>query len=166
MRERKRFWIIVAAIVAGEVLAAIVWRCCFFPEREVSNLYQRYCHTPGIEASFVKGFRINDTLAIDATLLHATDSASWATLKTDFEIPELPPDFQQLVDNGNEMILTKKIPKSPPPPTTAYPNDHLAVSSLNWTITVFHISNDAEKHAIVFHNLEDNERQFTKDNCK
>ncbi len=70
MRERKRFWIIVAAIVAAEVLAAIVWRCCFFPEREVSDLYQRYCHTPGIEASFVKGFRINDTLAIDATLLH------------------------------------------------------------------------------------------------
>ena len=146
-------------LVAAILLMVRLWSQTLRDD-QCSPLYQRYCHTPGIEASFVKGFRINDTLAIDATLLHATDSASWARLKTDFEIPELPPDFQQLVDNGNELILTKKIPKSPPPPPTAYPNDLLAVSSLNWKITVFHISNDAEKHAIVFHNLEDNERQI------
>ena len=108
----KRYWILT---LIGLVLClGVAWAMKSMPrllsDEECSPLYQRYCHTPGIEASFVKGFRINDTLAIDATLLHATDSASWARLKTDFEIPELPPDFQQLVDNGNELILTKKIP--------------------------------------------------------
>ncbi len=60
--------------IAGVVLvAAILLMVRLWPQTlrddECSPLYQRYCHTPGIEASFVKGFRINDTLAIDATLL-------------------------------------------------------------------------------------------------
>ena len=84
--KKRRFWLIVAAIVAAEVLAAVVWRCYLYPEREVSDLYLRYAEDPGVEASYVKGFRINDTLAIDATLLHATDSAGWERLLNDFHL--------------------------------------------------------------------------------
>ena len=84
--KKRRFWLIVAAIVAAEVLAAVVWRCYLYPEREVSDLYLRYAEDPGVEASYVKGFRINDTLAIDATLLHATDSANWERLLNDFHL--------------------------------------------------------------------------------
>ena len=134
------------------------------PDKACSPLYQRYCHTPGVEASFVKGFRINDTLAIDATLLRATDSASWATLKTDFSIPDLPPDFQQDIDSGIDLISTKLIPKSPPPPPDIFPNDVLVISSLNRTVTVFHVSSKDEWRAIMYHNLEYTVRQCTKDN--
>ena len=84
----KRFWTFT---ICGLLLAVAIplltayWPRILLPS-QCSPLYQRYCHTPGIEASYVKGFRINDTLAIDATLLHATDSASWEQLLNDFHL--------------------------------------------------------------------------------
>ena len=76
----------MTAIVAAEVLAAVVWRCYLYPEREVSDLYLRYAEDPGVEASYVKGFRINDTLFVDATLLQAKDSTGWERLLNDFHL--------------------------------------------------------------------------------
>ena len=72
-------------LVVASLLMARFWPHTLRDD-QCSPLYQRYCHTPGIEASYVKGFRINDTLAIDATLLHATDSASWERLVNDFHL--------------------------------------------------------------------------------
>lgn len=84
----KRFWTFT---ICGLLLAvAIPLLTAYWPRilqpRQCSPLYQRYYNVPGIEASYVKGFRINDTLAIDATLLHATDSASWERLLNDFHL--------------------------------------------------------------------------------
>ena len=84
----RRFWLFT---ICGLLLAvAIPLLAAYCPRillpSQCSPLYQRYCYTPGIEASYVKGFRINDTLFVDATLLHATDSASWATLLNDFHL--------------------------------------------------------------------------------
>ena len=116
--KKRRFWLVVTAIVAAEVLAAVVWRCCLFPEREVSDLYQRYCHVPGIEASYVKGFRINDTLAIDATLLHATDSASWERLVEDFGLME---SVRVIPDKPS--IIVRRVSKENPYQRVHAPNE-------------------------------------------
>ena len=159
MRDRKRFWIIVAAIVAAEVLAAIVWRCCFFPEREVSDLYQRYCHTPGIEASFVKGFRINDTLAIDATLLHATDSASWEQLREELRIPEPNPMAVEYIKKGKDIILTYLTKKGG---ASKYDmdkenlnnNDVVGVSYINQSISIYHTCSKEQRTAIINYNYD------------
>ena len=85
MRSRL-YWLIVAVSLVGVMLLAVAWQNWTNPVQEVSDLYLRYADDPDIEASFVKGFRINDTLAIDATLLRATDSAGWERLKEDFNL--------------------------------------------------------------------------------
>lgn len=164
MRERKRFWIIVAAIVAAEVLAAIVWRCCFFPEREVSDLYQRYCYTPGIEASFVKGFRINDTLAIDATLLHATDSASWERLREELNLPKPNTIAAEFIKKGEDIILTYLTKKGG---ASKYDldkenlnnNDIVGVSYLTQSIAIYHLSSWEQKIAVLHYNYEKSTQQ-------
>ena len=84
----KRSWIL---FIVGLILATVVpWGLKSLPrplrDSECSPLYQRYYNVPGIEASYVKGFQVNDTLAIDATLLHATDSAGWERLLNDFHL--------------------------------------------------------------------------------
>ena len=84
----KRSWIL---FIVGLILATVVsWCLKSLPrplrDSECSPLYQRYADDPDIEASFVKGFRVNDTLTIDATLLRATDSAGWQRLVDDFHL--------------------------------------------------------------------------------
>ena len=85
MRSRL-YWLIVAVLLVGVMLLAVAWQNWTNPVQEVSDLYLRYADDPGVEASFVKGSRINDTLAIDATLLRAKDSAGWERLVEDFHL--------------------------------------------------------------------------------
>ena len=69
------------------VVAAVRY---LFPLRQVSPLYLRYEHVPGIAASYVHGFRINDTLRVDVTLLEATTDSGWAEIERAFAVAELP----------------------------------------------------------------------------
>ncbi|MBR4505919.1 MAG: hypothetical protein IKP21_04005, partial [Bacteroidales bacterium] len=81
-RERARFWgafaVAVVLALAG-ITAAARWHR-LFPTGEVSELYRAYMDTPGVDATFIRGFQVNDTVSVDVTLLQATDSAGWATL--------------------------------------------------------------------------------------
>ena len=179
--NKKRFWLIVAilALVEAAILClALQWKY-IFPSKEVSELYTRYENVDGVDVSFIKDYKVNDTVFVDVTLLEATDSMGWATLKKDFEIPNPSPDFQQHIDRGKDLIYTKKIPKvtvadslkrsypnvfllsreddslhsSRGAENVTYGNDLLAISHLNHIIIVFHTQNDDEAHAVIYRNL-------------
>lgn len=155
--NKKRFWLIIALLALVEALVcyiAIQWKY-IFPSNEVSEIYARYEKVEGINVSFVKDYKVNDTVFVDITLLEATDSVGWVTLKKDFDIPNPSPDFQQRIDTGKNLIYTKKAPKSTITDTSqnSYPNDWLAISHLNHIIIVFHTQNDDEAHAVIYRNL-------------
>ena len=161
--NKKRFWLIVAilAIVEAVILfVALQWKY-IFPSREVSEIYARYEKVEGIDVSFVKDYKVNDTVFVDVTLLEATDSMGWVTLKKDFEIPNPSPDVQQFIDNGEDLIFVKVIPKSTTTDTilTPYPNDVLAISHLKRTLTVFHIKNKEELNAVRHYNYDKSTNQ-------
>lgn len=82
------------------VVAAVKYWSRLFPSSETSVLYARYEHAPGIEADFVKQMKFDNGECVDVTLLHATDSASWARLKHDLHIVE--PPFEALRRLGVE----------------------------------------------------------------
>ncbi len=156
--NKKRFWLIVAilAIVEAVILClALQWKY-IFPSKEVSELYTHYENVDGVAASFIKDYKVNDTVFVDVTLLEAIDSMGWATLKKDFEIPNPSPDFQQRIDSGKDLIYTKKAPKSTITDTSqnSYPNDWLAISHLKRTLTVFHIKNKEELNAVIHYNFD------------
>lgn len=156
--NKKRFWLIIAILALVEALVcyiAIQWKY-IFPSNEVSEIYARYEKVEGIDVSFVKDYKVNDTVYVDVTLLEATDSVGWATLKKDFEVPNPPPVAHQCIDNGEDLIGVKLIPKSTTTDTilTPYPNDVLAFSHLKRSLIVFHTKNNDEVHAVIFHNFE------------
>ena len=89
--------LVVIAVVGG--MLAVRYLPGIVPESQCSEVYRRYAHVPGVEAAFVKGFPINDTLGVDVTLLRAADSAGWDFLVNAFNIPK------------ESIELAKKIPE-------------------------------------------------------
>lgn len=92
----KRFWIVAACLLVLEAVGlgvAMNWQR-LFPPREVSELYKRYAGCEGLEVSFVKGLRLNDSTHVDVTLLVARDDSAWAALSREFDL--MPPTPQML----------------------------------------------------------------------
>ena len=158
-------WVGVALLI--ELAAIMLWKrwYWFFPTHAVSEVYSRYAGTDGLNVVFLKDFQVNDTLFLDVTLLEAKDSAGWATLKRDFEIQDPPPVIQQLIDNGNDLIGTKKIPRQQDlsqQDTSGITYDVAAISHLMHTISIFHTKDLSERRAAMDHNFEYNEQQTSK----
>lgn len=115
-KKTRTFWTVVALILVMEVATVLVVRYWYdiFPPRDVGVLYKHYEDNEHIDASFIKGYRINDTLRLNVTVLVARDSIGFSQLLNDFHIdtPEqhrmfldsiyrannlpIPPDFRTL----------------------------------------------------------------------
>lgn len=158
MRPKPKQFLLPAIIFLAIVLVALAVRLWprTVPFDQCSDLYKQYANVEGIDATFIKDYKANDTVFVDVTLLEATDSVSWTTLKKDFEVPDPSPDLQQFIDSGEDLIYVKLIPKTTASDTilNPYPNDVLAISPLNRTLTIFHIANAEEKHAVLHHNYK------------
>lgn len=150
--------ILPAIIFLAIVLVALAVRLWprTVPFDQCSDVYKRYAAVDGVVATFIKDYKVNDTVFVDVTQLEATDSVGWVTLKKDFDIVDITPELQQFIDNGENLIFTKLIPKSSFSDTTfcPYKDDLLAISFLTKTLTVFHIKNEIEKHAVKYNNFE------------
>ena len=161
MRQKKLILpsIIFLAIIFV-ALAVRLWPRTI-PFDQCSDLYKQYANVEGIDATFIKDYKVNDTVFVDVTLLEAKDSADWATLKKDFEVPNPPPDVQQFIDNGEDLIYVKVIPKSTTTDTIldSYSNNLLAISHLKRTLTVFHIKNKEELNAVRHYNYDKSTNQ-------
>ena len=163
MRPKPKQIILSAVIflaVLGVALAVRLWPRTV-PFDQCSDLYKQYANVDGIDATFIKNFKVNDTVFVDVTLLEATDSMGWATLKKDFDIPNPPPDVQQFIDNGEDLIFVKVIPKSTTTDTIldSYSINLIAISHLKRTLTVFHIKNKEELNAVRHYNYDKSTNQ-------
>lgn len=153
MKKNWPITILICILLLGWGGIVLLWPRTV-PFEQCSEIYQKYANEEDIKATFIKDYKVNDTVFVDVTLLEATDSVGWNILKKDFEVPALPPELQQLVDNGEDLVFTKMIPK-PKIDTSDFPNDLLAISHLSHTLTVFHIKSDIEKHAVYNHNYKE-----------
>ena len=109
--NKKRFWLIVALLALVEVLVCyvVLQGRYLFPSEEVSEVYSRYANDESIDASFIKGYRVNDTLFVDVTLLEAKDSAAWERLVEDFGLTE---SFGAIPDKPS--IIARRVSKDNP----------------------------------------------------
>lgn len=155
--------ILPAIIFLAIVLVALAVRLWprTVPFDQCSDVYKRYAAVDGVDATFIKDYKVNDTVLVDVTLLEAKDSVGWATLKKDFEVPNPPPGVQQFIDYGEDLIGVKIIPKSSASDTilTPYPNDVLAISYLKRILTVFHVKNKEELNAVRHYNYDKSTNQ-------
>lgn len=108
MKKRTLLTILMLLAVVAAV-GAVFWRH-ILPRWQVSDIYRRYEHVDGIAASYIHNFPVNDTLTLDVTLLEATTDSGWAVLVRDFEMDELSPLLQMLIDRGENLYSPNSFP--------------------------------------------------------
>ena len=148
---------LLCLLILGSAAAVILW-----PRSDDAALSRHYSHIPCIKATYFKDYPINDTLSINITLLQALDSAGWRTLRNDFNIAELDPALQQLIDSGLDPLFTLRVNKDDYTQSvdSTCPNSQLlAFSYTSQTVTLFHVTNKEEIHAVLYHNLDISTKQ-------
>ena len=163
----KRSWLITLlfCLLLLGVGATVILMPQRVPYSQCSELYRRYAAVDGIDATFIRDYPVNDTLFVDVTLLQAKDSAGWDMLKRDFGIHDLPPAFQQLVDEGHDLVSTKKIPRQQDlsqQDTSGITYDVAAISRLMHAVSIFHTKDFDERRAVMEHNYIYNEQQTSQ----
>ena len=152
MSRPARSWIVFLLAVMLSVGAVALWRWWprLFPVGATSELYQRYADCEGIDASFIQGYRVNDSVRVDVTLLQATDSTAWVLLMKDFKIPVLPPEYEELI--SKIAVSTRLFPKNHPEltkDTTLLENDLLVYYRKTHCICICHIESEKQVTALL-----------------
>ena len=150
---KKHHYITLAIVLVGLAVSASFF---LFPRQlspeECSAEFLRYKDVDGIDASFVKDFPVDDTLAVDVTTLQATDSVGWETLKKDFHAFPLPENNQKKIDQGIDVISIHLAPKTDPTlpmdTTDLLNNNVVAISRLHQTVSIFNVTTRAEMDAV------------------
>ena len=100
------FVVIVVVVLVAKFLPGVVhyWQS--------SEVYKKYSRVEGVKATYIKDYRLNDTLTVGVTLLEATDSAGWAYLCGEFNI--LPGMIEAAEEDSTTDVWTRKILKGHP----------------------------------------------------
>lgn len=161
MRKKWLITVLLGFLIMGVGAWVLSWPRTV-PFSQCSEIYQKYAGNPGIDASFVKNFRINDTVFVDVTLLKAVDTNGWNLLCKDLQIPKLDSLPQSLIDSGLDLIFTRRFngyDYSQPVTDTSTNVVLRAVSYLKQKVSVFHIKNEAESHAVYLYNFDKSIKQ-------
>lgn len=68
------------------VLSLALAVCSCTREADEDPLYLKYALRQDITAAQLNGFRLNDSIKVDVVILVADDSASWQSMKKEFDI--------------------------------------------------------------------------------
>ena len=141
------------------VAAVVVWH--FVPRQlpysECGDIYKHYAAEKGIEATYIKDYKVNDTVFVDVTLLEATDSVGWNKLVEELNLVTPDSASQCDLDKGMDLIFLKQVKKDNYSQKAITPSgnvDVLATSYLKKKVTVFHTKNRNEKYSVFHYNYD------------
>jgi hypothetical protein len=149
----KVFWLVSLVLVVAATAATAVK---LWPRVEVSDLYRTYADMPGIDATFLHDFPLNDTVAVDVTILQASDSTGWERLLKDFGMTPPPPEVIEIC--GKAFIEMRQAPKSDYSgcrDTVLLNNDFIATSWYEKTIWVFVIETEEQYSAVLLNQVDE-----------
>ena len=154
---RRRWLVTVLLLLLSVAVGVLVKRCPrTVPFEQCSELYQRYAGCEGIDASFIQGYRVNDSVRVDVTLLQATDSAAWSLLMDTM--------YSYYSQEARDYIMHRKkirvraIPKgylNLPTDTILLNNDIVVTDVANQTIFIFNLTDTNQLYAITRKYLKD-----------
>ena len=161
--SNRRFWLFCIAISFVAVVVAVgqkkmshtvmLWQC--------SEVYKRYRKVEGVRATYVKDFRVNDTLTVGVTLLEATTDSGWAALQGDFGLPVIPKEYEERFCGDSNRVSIKKYPKDVPLFLSGdtLTDDLITISLYYHTICHFVIISKEQRKAIIYKQIEDNTKK-------
>lgn len=144
MKKRWAIVCLVALLCAGAVTVG-KYRHSIFRGTTVSETYSQYVDNPNVEATFVRDFRVNDSITVDVTVLTAKNDEGWMEIKTIFcniDIMEVPEQFRDLLLNGDGMCVNKypaNQPSLPVTDTTTVDVEIAVAYNRKHTVYVFHV---------------------------
>ena len=135
--------IVIFVVIVGGVLA-YKYMPRTVPYEQCSEVYKRYAEVEGVRASFVKDFWLNDSVAVDVTLLEADSDEGWERLRGDFKIKNVPEGVTAIGQTvGIKQVSLKGLQDSS--------ETHLC--SYSWykkSFCVYHVQDDSLKRLVVF----------------
>ena len=159
-RHIRRFWLWVGIGLLIELAVLTLWKrpYWFFHSDEVSEYYTRYAGAEGINAAFVKDYRVNDTLLLDVTVLEVTDSAVWEQTCEELHLlttADIPEEFQYryLTPNSFESYIVHDTVVENGEPQ--HRQTVFICSRYNRTICIFHSVTDEQYDIIMDKSLDD-----------
>ena len=145
-------WIITLVVVAVAIVGAVAWVVWprTVPLAECSDIYRRYADTPGVNAAYIKDYRVNDTMTVCATVLEAVDSASWEDMQNDFNVklPDVVLKFMNGKLPKRDIKLVPKYDYHLPMDSVFVNNDLIVTMRHSHIICIFHIENQEQYHAV------------------
>ncbi len=162
MKRRLLIVLLLSAVAMGSVVAWRWWPR-LFPSGEVSELCRRYEGDSHVYAADVRGFRVDDTLRLDATIVRALDTAGWERLKKDFDIVDMPDEVLEIMERTGQSVTVRATPKDhigAPCDTVDISNNYvIAKDYRKHTIGVFYTRSEEEINRIVRYNINLNTRK-------
>lgn len=155
----KKSWpitILVCLLILGGGALILGWPRTV-PFSQCSDLYKQYVAVEGINATYIKDYKVNDTVFVDVTLLEAKTDSAWTVLQTDFNVPIIPEEYRELVANYSsvDFWLASKNNHRDRTDTIISHNDIIVMSRQMQTICICHIENKRQSDAIVNKEIHD-----------
>ena len=128
------------------------------PYEQCSEVYKRYSSVEGVRATYVKDYRINDTLTIGVTLLEATTDSGWAMLQEDFGLPVIPKEYEERFVGDSNKVSTKIVPKESPlvDGEDSLVHDIIAISRYKHIIAHFELQSKVQESSLLDKLINDN----------
>ena len=155
--------VIVLVPLAATVLWA--WTPRTVPPERVSDLYRRYAGNPHLTVAYIEDFPLNDTIAVDVTVLTATDDEGWDALARDFDIPVLPEMVLSTMGVNEDFILTFKMEEGNMDQYVingVCRNDVISFSYKKHIVSVFKTETEKEQKAVLNYNIKQSIKQKNK----
>ena len=155
-----RFWglfCLLLAVALGIITLAHHWHR-IFPSDEVSEYYTRYAGREGMDVSYVKDYRVKDTLLLDVTVLEVHDSLVWEQTCEELHLlttADIPEEFRYcyLTPNSFESyIVHDSVVENGEP---QHRQTVFICSRYNRTICIFHSVTDEQYDIIMDKSLDD-----------
>ena len=157
MKRTDYITLLICLLAVG--VALVVVRCPrTVPWEQCSEVYKKYSQMDGINAAYIKDYRINDTLTIAVTLLEATTDSGWATLQEDFEVPAIQ-EYKEYYYDSNKVSLkqyTKSVPLYSDGDTLI--NDLITISYYKHTIVHLEVKNRMQSDLFIRKQVDDIEK--------
>jgi hypothetical protein len=159
-------YILLLLLVALATVAVkyYAWLMPSFDDKN-QQIYRHYANSTNVEATFAKAFQVNDTLAVDATILRAKTPIGWDSLCRDFKISDLSLGEKQKIKNEEDIFRTRLMRACFPSfvvDTLACYDNSLFISYLKQTVAIFHTEDKFQRKAIQTKAFEDWDNEYNK----
>lgn len=157
----KRAWlitIIICLVILGGG-AVVLLLPQVVPFDQCSDVYKRYADMDGVDATFIKDYKVNDSIRVNVTLLQATDSVSWNIIAKDLNVPpppEIPDEYKGLFLQSNSFgyFIVKNKPNEDKQMHDKR-KDICTFSREKMTICIFHTCDETQIDAILDNSIDE-----------